>query len=229
MVSLATILVRRSPTIVPSESTASTHVPTASPSDSLAWFPVPYRMPGSSVAEILLAQISDLNDTLQSLSTTVHIPVDARQPFVNVTTTATAALCALASIFNPTPITPAEQNLPQPAPRAEQRVLVPIADVPQSPPPLPLVPPAAAQPDVPTSPPIALAPLPPYGVPVPAHRHLPIANVMRSRKAKHPDAEPSHQRLAPQATTRPAPPVPTHPRRHFLFKPLDRWRNTHHA
>ena len=31
-------------------------------SDSLAWFPVPYRMPGSSVAEILLAQISDLND-----------------------------------------------------------------------------------------------------------------------------------------------------------------------
>ena len=199
-------------------------------SDSLAWFPVAYRMPGSSAAELLLAQIHDLHVTLTALSTSPQMPVDARRPFIEASTTATDALRLLASSFTPNPETPLEQRVPlapvllPPVPLAPPLPLpvnqqAPLA--PPLPPPaeqrVPLAPaipgpdeqrvPAAAQRP---AQPRAAPPEPPHGsrnsLRIATHKSR-IANVQRLRTASHQDAVPQHQRIKrPIKPTMPIPP-----------------------
>jgi hypothetical protein len=182
-------------------------------SDSLAWFPVAYRMPGSSAAELLLAQIHDLHVTLTALSTSPQMPIDARRPFIEASTTATDALRLLASTFTPHPETPLEQRVPlapvllPPVPLAPPLPLPVNQQAPLDP---PLPPPAEQR--VPLAPaipgpdeqrvpaavqrpaqPRAAPPQPPHGsrssLRIATHRSR-IANVQRSRTASHPDAVP---------------------------------------
>jgi hypothetical protein len=115
-------------------------------SDSLAWFPVAYRMPGSSIAELLHAQITDLNDTLTSISITAHIPVNARQPFVDATVTATAALRAIASVFNPTIDPPDDPSAEQRVPAAQRLPAAPPGVPPADAERTPAVPPGLSKP-----------------------------------------------------------------------------------
>ena len=199
-------------------------------SDSLAWFPVAYRMPGSSAAELLLAQIHDLHVTLTALSTSPQMPIDARRPFIEASTTATDALRLLASTFTPHPETPLEQRVPlapvllPPVPLAPPLPLPVNQQAPLDP---PLPPPAEQR--VPLAPaipgpdeqrvpaavqrpaqPSAAPPQPPHGsrssLRIATHRSR-IANVQRSRTASHPDAVPQHQRIKrPIKPTMPIPP-----------------------
>ena len=91
-------------------------------SDSLAWFPTALKMPGSSVEELLLASIRDLATALTAAASSHTLPLDARQPFLDHSHTATGALQALSFLLSPH--SPAPPPTAEPAP-AEQRVALP--------------------------------------------------------------------------------------------------------
>ena len=74
-------------------------------SDSLAWFPTALKMPGSSVAELLLAGIADLVTALTAVAASTALPIDARQPFLDYSTTATDALRNLSFLLTDPPAT----------------------------------------------------------------------------------------------------------------------------
>lgn len=214
-------------------------------SDSLAWFPTTFKMPGSSTAELLLAQLADLDKTLRLLVNSPHIPPAARQPFLVATSAATEALTTIASNFSPfAPVLAdpgREQRVPptMPAPTrgpparkwsgipfttAPALVIIPTATpTPIVPPPTmlattipPLLPFVNDPDETPAEQRVLMTPRsrqePPVGVRSSLRLGIyrsRIANVMRSRKATHPNAEPAHIRLQrPAKPTNPVPPTP---------------------
>ena len=96
----------------------------------VAWISNRVQMPGSSKAEMLLASIADMNNSLRSLADTIT-PTD-KQSFHDHTATAVAALRFLHGIYSQGQTEPAEvQRVPRlgtediPGPPAVQRVQAP--------------------------------------------------------------------------------------------------------